>query len=404
MSVLLLIVGLILFISLIIVHEFGHFIVARRNGVEVEEFGIFFPPHLYRKKMKSGFIFSINLIPLGGFVKLKGEHDSDTGVGTFGAASLWVKSKIMLAGVFMNLIVAIVILTIVALIGTPQLISNQFSIKSDSKVVNKSIYITYVEPKSPASLAGLKPNDQIIAIGPINQKLVYVNDVNVLPILTKQYAGQKVNILYEDINSNIKKTTAVLLTDKIVNQSQAVFIKDYKSAKACQSITPAKGYLGITPASYEIIRSTWSAPVEAVGLSAQATVLTFKGIGNALYGVGSIFAGFITNNQVARQNGECSASSQVNGPVGIFFLLKQSSVLGFQFLLTIIGLISLTLAIMNILPIPALDGGRFWLAIIFRLTKKPLTAKTEEMFNAIGFIVLLIIIALVTNIDIHRFF
>src|ERR1044071_4282268 len=103
MSIALLVVGILLFIGLVVVHEFGHFIMARRNGVKVEEFGIFFPPRLYKRKTKGGWLFSFNLIPLGGFVRLKGEHDSDTEPGTFGAATLWVKTKIMAAGVVMNL-------------------------------------------------------------------------------------------------------------------------------------------------------------------------------------------------------------------------------------------------------------------------------------------------------------
>src|SRR6266581_4953519 len=112
MGIFLLVIGILLFIGLVVVHEFGHFIAARRNGVEVEEFGIFFPPRLYRRKTKAGWDFTINLLPLGGFVRLKGEHDSDTKPGTFGAASLWVKSKIMAAGVAMNLVTALVLFTI----------------------------------------------------------------------------------------------------------------------------------------------------------------------------------------------------------------------------------------------------------------------------------------------------
>src|ERR1700756_1492841 len=109
MNIVLLIIGIVLFIGLIVAHEWGHFIVARRNGVEVEEFGIFFPPRLYKRKTRSGWLFTINLIPLGGFVRLKGETDSDTAPGTFGAATLWVKAKIMAAGVAMNLATALVL-------------------------------------------------------------------------------------------------------------------------------------------------------------------------------------------------------------------------------------------------------------------------------------------------------
>src|SRR3982750_385966 len=106
MSLFLLILGLVLFIGLVVIHEWGHFIMARRNGVKVEEFGIFFPPRLFKHKTKGGWLFTINALPLGGFVRLKGEHDSDTDKGSFGAASVWAKTKIMGAGVVMNFLVA----------------------------------------------------------------------------------------------------------------------------------------------------------------------------------------------------------------------------------------------------------------------------------------------------------
>src|SRR5256885_16499048 len=97
-------IGIVLFISLVLVHEWGQFFMARRNGVEVEEFGLGFPPRAWSKKLKSGMRLSVNWLPLGGFVKMKGENDSDERKGSFGAASLWAKTKIMLAGVTMNLL------------------------------------------------------------------------------------------------------------------------------------------------------------------------------------------------------------------------------------------------------------------------------------------------------------
>ena len=132
MSILLLVLGLILFVGLVVVHEFGHFLVARRGGVKVEEFGIGFPPIIWQKNMKSGFKLSVNLLPLGGFVRLKGEHDSDKTPGSFGAASLITKTKIMLAGVAMNLAAAFVIFTLLALTGMPTLFDKQFTVQSDT--------------------------------------------------------------------------------------------------------------------------------------------------------------------------------------------------------------------------------------------------------------------------------
>jgi regulator of sigma E protease len=150
-------------------------------------------------------------------------------------------------------------------------------------------------------------------------------------------------------------------------------------------------------------RSTWSAPIVAIGLSSQITALTFQGLGHALAGLGSLFAGAVTGNTTARQHGQTNASAQVAGPVGIFVILKDGSLIGVQFMLFIIAVISLTLAIMNILPIPALDGGRLWLLLASRKLKRPLSAKREEAINAAGFVVLIGLVILITAVDIHRF-
>ena len=119
-----------MFVGLVVVHEMGHFLVARRNGVKVLEFGIGFPPKLWGRMTRGGYIFSINLLPLGGFVRLKGEHDGDMDQGDYGVATTFVKVKIMAAGVFMNLLTAFVLLTIIAWLGMPQLIANQFKISN----------------------------------------------------------------------------------------------------------------------------------------------------------------------------------------------------------------------------------------------------------------------------------
>jgi len=385
MSVLLLIIGLILFIGLVVIHEFGHFIAARRGGVDVEEFGIFFPPRLFKYKTKGGWNFTINALPLGGFVKLKGEHDTDTEKGSYGAADLKTKTKIMAAGVFMNLVTALVLLTFLALIGLPKLIDNQFTVKSDTKISRQEVFLSYIEPGSPAAKAGLKSQDRLVAV-----QGTAVKTPKQLHDLTTANPGKTVTVRYVR-NGQTKDVKATLQTKAVVDASQ-------------KTDNP-KGYLGVSPQAFSLQRSTWSAPIVAVGFSAQITKLTLQGLGHAVGGLGSLIAGTVTGNTTARQHGQTSASSQVSGPVGIFFVLKTGSVLGVQFMLLIIAIISLTLAIMNILPIPALDGGRLWLTLISRgLLKKPLSAQREERINATGFVTLLLLIAVITFVDIKRFF
>ena len=380
---------ILILIVLIIVHEFGHFIVAKLFGIRVDEFGIFFPPRLYKHKTKGGWDFTINLIPLGGFVKLKGEHDSDTEKGSFGAASLSRKVKIMAAGVVMNLITALVLFTIVALIGMPKLIDKQFTVKSDTHLISQQVLVTYVEPGSPASHIGLKADDQLESLSLPGYSPVAVTTSKDLPSITKQFAGK----------------TAILTYQREGQERQAkVKLNSVAVVEASQKTNNPKGYLGIGPTDFTLQRSTWSAPVVAVGLSAQLTALTFQGLGHALGGLGSLIAGAATGNTAARQHGQSTASSQVSGPIGIYFILKIGSLLGYKFILMIIAYISLTLAIMNILPIPALDGGRLWITLVARAFKRPLSAKREELVNVIGFVTLISLIILISIVDVKRFF
>lgn len=396
MGVILLIVGLILFIGLVVVHELGHFLVARRNGVEAEEFGIFFPPKIWSRKIKGkkgrkGFEFSINALPLGGFVRLKGEHDSDTEPGTFGAANTRVKTKIMLAGVGMNLLAALILFTILAWVGMPQLVDNQFTVKSDTKIIKNEVLVGDVQPGSPAAKAGLQQRDNLVSIAPVNQPQAVqkLSSANNLPSVTKHFAGQTVALTYARDGTTHQTTTSLLSA---------------KTVTASLKTNNPKGYLGISPTEYTLQRSTWSAPVVALGIAKQFTVLTFEGLGKALAGVGGIISGAFSGNTHARQAAQTQASDQVSGPVGIFVILKDGSALGYQFMLMIIAVISLTLAIMNVLPIPALDGGKLFLTLVARLFRKRLTQSFEEWAYGASFILLLGLIVLITVVDVKRFF
>lgn len=390
MAILLLIVGLILFVGLVVAHEFGHFIMARRGGVDVEEFGIGFPPKIWGRKTKKGFLFTVNLLPLGGFVRLKGEHDADTGKGSFGAASLATKTKIMIAGVAVNLLLAFVLFTILAWIGMPQLINNQFTVKSDTKVSKQEVLVGGVQLGSPAAKIGLQSRDDLTHISSIVHpgESYAITSASRLSHITKRLAGQQVAVTYVR-NGIQRQSITTLLSTKIV-------------ASSLRTSDP-KGYLGISPTDFTLQRSTWSAPIVALGVIKQFTILTFKGLGAALRGVGSILAGAATRNHKAREAGQTQASDQVSGPVGIFVILKDGSALGYQLMLMIVAVISLTLAIMNILPIPALDGGKLFVTYIARLFHKRVSEQVENWVYGLSFALLLALIALITVIDIKRF-
>ena len=397
MTIFLLILGLVLFIGLVVVHEWGHFIMARRNGVEVEEFGVGFPPRAKVITKKNGTVYTLNWLPLGGFVKLKGEHDADTEKGTYGAASLAAKVKIMTAGVVMNLVTALLLLTILAVVGLPQLITKgnvgeaQFTVASDEKIIRQEVLINYVEPNSPASRAGLRTSDHITDISPKakTNESTHIRQLTDLQKVTKTLAGQDIVVDYVR-NGVAAETTVSLRSAQEVDQSLKT--------------KEPKGYIGIGLADYQVNRYTWSAPVVAVGLTGQLTKLTLKGLGSALAGFGRMLAGIATFNTPARQVGQQQATEQVSGPLGIFFVLQSGAHEGIVMILFIIAIISLTLAIMNVLPIPALDGGRLFVTLIYRGLKRPLTESAEDKIHGTGFATLMVLFLLITVVDVGRFF
>lgn len=374
MGIIFMVFGLIMFVGLVVIHELGHFVAARRGGVDVDEFGIGFPPKAWGKKMKSGFLFTLNWLPLGGFVKLKGEHDADKQKGSYGAANLWVKTKIMLAGVVMNLLVAVLLFTIIAAIGMPKLVDDQFSVGSDTNIVRNDVLVGAVSQGSPAESIGLEQRDELVSITG-GETTKEVASAESLPEITEQFAGQTVVVTYARDGQQQSQETTILSKEEV---------------DASQDSEDPKGYLGVVPIEYTVQRSTWSAPIVGVGTTIQFAELTLKGVWSA---ISALFQGDTT-----------TASSQVSGPVGVFVLIKDGSDLGIQFILMIIAVISLTLAIMNALPIPALDGGRLFVTYVYRILGKKLTPKAEEVIHGTGFAALMLLFVLITIVDIRRFF
>lgn len=366
--------GIFAFIMLVVLHEFGHMVAAKRNGVVVEEFGVGFPPRAWGKKLRKkkgdDTLYSLNWLPLGGFVKLRGEHDDATSKGSFGAASLKTKVKILVAGVGMNFLTAWVLLTGLFLFGAPKLPfesltfygKEQAYVKSDTEVINSKTFIGSVSENSPASKAGINPGDVLVTVNGVEPSAE-----TPLAEITSESAGKEVTVKFENEQGETKEAKVQLRE---------------KGAEG--------GVLGVSAVESVRLRSTWSAPINALATMGQSTHATFAGIGYAI-------------SNLVQGEGD-KASEVVGGPVATVDAINNVSKSGLTDLILLIALISLSLGIMNILPIPALDGGRLFLILLFRFRGKVLTKEKEESINAWGMGILLLVVALITVVDIGRIF
>ena len=159
------VIGLLILIFLVVIHELGHAIMAKKAGVKVEEFGVGFPPKAKKIGNWGDTELTLNWLPLGGFVRLKGEYDSSNKKGDYGKASYWQKTKILAAGVMVNWFFAAFLFMILALFGTlPKVFDNQFVINADYSISKSPVTVTYVAKDSPADKAGIKLGDEILAI------------------------------------------------------------------------------------------------------------------------------------------------------------------------------------------------------------------------------------------------
>ncbi|MDB5159915.1 MAG: rane protein of unknown function [Candidatus Saccharibacteria bacterium] len=371
------IIGIIVLVVLVAVHELGHGIVAMRNGVVLEEFGIGFPPRAWSRKLKNGVLFSLNWLPLGGFVKLQGENDSANKKGDFGAATFWQKTKIMFAGVVVNWLVAVVILTILALVGLPKILPNQFSIPGDTQQVSAPVVLSSLVKGYPATEAGLKSGDKIVSVN--SQK---IDTVDSFIAVTKANKGKTITVDYTRNGQN--ETASVPLRDA----DNAVF--------------------GSTLSQQQSIRATWSAPIVGIVTTGQFTWATIQGLGQL---VGNLFSGIflhLSPDAATRKQADTNLSAAgdgVAGPIGILgTIFPAASKAGPIEVLFLAAIISLTLAVMNVLPIPALDGGSWFLMALYKLRKKKLTKEREERVKGIGFAVLMILILVVTIGDVTKLF
>ena len=389
------IIGLLILMLLVVAHEFGHFLMARRNGVKVNEFGIGFPPRAIAwikkdgkwhkvpksewKQPQDSLIFSLNWLPIGGFCAMDGESDADTKKGTFGAASFWGKTKILFGGVLMNWLIACIILTILAFTGMPQFVENQFYLKNDAAFSGEGVNIVEVLEDSPAETAGLLAGDKIIAID--GERIISAGNVT---SFGENHRGE--TVIYSVERDGETKEIDVTLNP--AGQSYA---------------------LGVSMSyGQTFIRSTWSAPLVGIGTTLQLTGETFRGLGELVWNLISGVARQFSFNGEVREAGQAAlqyAGDSVSGPVGIIGVIFPAFAnTGATNLAFLTALISVSLACMNVLPIPALDGGRWLLIAIYRLRRKPLSKETEEKIVSRAFMILILLIVIITILDITRLF
>lgn len=381
-------IGLIILTILVALHELGHAIAATKNGVKLEEFGLGFPPNAFKFKTKTdkilpkGTPIAINWIPLGGYVKLQGEYDSDNKKGDYGAASFWAKTKILFAGVVMNWLTAMVLFMALAWIGLPKLLPNQFYIAEDAKISGGEVIVTQVVEGLPAERAGIARGDQIVKIN--GEKIDNETEISQI---AKTNAGKKVEV---EIKRDGKTTT--------------------KNVEIRAKNDDKKGHLGLGSAKEtERIHATWSAPILGVTTTLQISAETFRSLGellaNTFTGIVQKFSSSAEVQQIANQKLE-SAGESMAGPLSILgILFPMASEAGLPTLILLTALISLSLACMNVLPIPVLDGGRWLMLFVSRkIFRKTLSKEQEEKIISYGVFAMLGLTVVVFILDILKIF
>lgn len=339
---------------------------ARRNGVEVEEFGFGFPPRATGRQFGRT-LYSLNWLPLGGFVRLTGEDGADTGPGTFGGASIWIKTKILLAGVCMNAITAYAILFFLCARGLPVVFTADFKLPAPAATSTKQVVIVDIVKDSPAEKIGIQKGD-VIASGDGQA----IKSEEELHSFTQSHAGKSVQFVIK--HGSQERTASTQLSTN----------------------TEAKdgGYLGVTTLATQEYSYGWKSPLVAASLFTQLTWGTLIGFGNLAVSIPSLVGHTITHKAV---------DTAATGPVGIFAILNGISFLGTNYLLFFVANISVALFVINSLPVPALDGGRLFLIITQRVFKKQIPPDVEAKIHTYGFLALIFLMLLISINDVKRF-
>lgn len=363
------VIFIIVLAVLIFVHELGHFVVAKLFGIRVDEFALGFPPRLFSWR-RGETEYAVNLIPFGGYVKIFGENPDDESMTgpdskrSFVNKPKWKQALVLVAGISFNVIFAWLLFSGSLMSG----LTAPVGYLNSNEVKNAHVIVSEVLPNSPAAEAGMAAGDQIDSVAIKNQNPISGNGLTVANIqnLIADSKGQPINIIYER-KGQVENTTLTaksgLISDKLA--------------------------IGIGMDMVGILKTD---PYHALIGGAKITGTVIKETAVGLYG-------FITSAVVGHAD-----LSQVTGPVGIVGYVGQAYSLGLLYLLAFVSLISINLAIINILPFPALDGGRLLFVLIEAIKGSPIKPKIANAVNSIGFALLILLMVVVTYHDIAKLF
>lgn len=352
------IIAIISLVLLITFHELGHFLFAKKFGVRVDEFGIGYPPRLFGKKI-GGTVYSWNLLPLGGFVKIYGHEQRIDEPDSFTTKPFYQKVIIILGGVAMFWVIAAILLTTVMMIGAPSIIE-------DSEVSgfdNPKVQIVGVSKNTPAFEAELKIGDIIKSINGVE-----IDKVKEVQDITKGSQGTEMLLVIQ----RGQRTLDIHLTPRV-------------------SVPAGEGPIGISLVRTGLRKTIWyKAPIDGIKATGILTVAIVKG--------------WAVTIKSLVQDGKVPDGVEIKGPVGIFQLFNDVGGLGVSYFLQLVAIIAISLALINSLPIPALDGGWFLFLVIEKIKGKPLNQKFVQNISITFFVLLVALLIWITIKDVIGLF
>ena len=356
------VIFIVVIVALIVVHEFGHFVAAKLSGMRVDEFGLGYPPRALLIGKVGETEYTLNWLPFGGFVKIYGEDGGGEGHRAFSARPRILQAIVLAAGVTMNLMFAYVLITGALISGTPRALAPD----EIATAQYAELAVANVLPGSPAARAGLLPGDSILSATDAKGEWRAV-DPKSFSVFVAASGGNEVTL-------KVKRSS----------KEQDIFATP---AAGVATSDPSRYALGVEVTTIGVVPLSFGAAIiEGAHLTWGATVLTAQGLWHFFYGVFTLSADL----------------SQVAGPVGIAGAVGGASSQGWGDLFSIMAIISINLALINLIPIPALDGGRLLFVIIESVIRRPIKPSVSQAMNAIGFVFLILLMLVVTAHDIFK--